>query len=451
MGRVARIAVVGLLAVALLVVAGTGVFRSLRSEPNVSTTDRARAASVEPDDLLASTAGVGSGLDATIAGLQQHLTSAPDDAVSFASLGLAYVQQARVTSDPSFYPKAQGALRRSLDLQPQDNEGALVGLAALAAARHDFAAALRLGTRARQIDPYDANVYGVIGDAQLELGRYQDAFDTFQTMVDTKPTLSAYARVSYARELLGDVPGAIGAMEAARDVAGSGADLAWTSYHLGELRFNSGDLTGARREYRAGTQADAAYVPNVAGLGKVAWASGDLDGAIDRFTEVVQRFPSPEYVATLGDLYAARGDRQEARNQYDLVRVQAELSTANGVNTDLELALFDADHGDPEAALRAARAEWNRRHSVHVADALAWALHVNGLDREAVTYSRHAQSLGTRNAQFLYHAGMIELALGDTAGARDLLGRALATNAHFSVMHAPIAARALERLGGAPA
>ena len=121
------------------------------------------------------------------------------------------MQQARVTSDPSFYPKAQGALRRSLDLQPQDNEGALVGMAALAAARHDFAAALRLGTSARQIDPYDANVYGVIGDAQLELGRYQDAFDTFQTMVDTKPTLSAYARVSYARELLGDVPGAIGA------------------------------------------------------------------------------------------------------------------------------------------------------------------------------------------------------------------------------------------------
>ena len=131
--------------------------------------------------------------------------------------------------------------------------------------------------------------------------------------------------------------------------------------------------------------------------------------------------------------------------------MQAELSTANGVNTDLELALFDADHGDPEAALRAARAEWNRRHSVHVADALAWALHVNGLDREAVTYSRRALSLGTRNAQFLYHAGMIELALGNTAGARDLLGRALAINPHFSVMHAPNAARALERLGGAPA
>ena len=233
-------------------------------------------------------------------------------------------------------------------------------------------------------------------------------------------------------------------------MAGSGADLAWTSYHLGELRFNSGDLTGPgvstareRRPMRPTSPTSPAWA-------RSRGRSGDLDGAIDRFTEVVQRFPSPEYVATLGDLYAARGDRQEARNQYDLVRVQAELSAANGVNTDLELALFDADHGDPEAALRAARAEWNRRHSVHVADALAWALHVNGLDREAVTYSRHALSLGTRNAQFLYHAGMIELALGNTAGARDLLGRALAINPHFSVMHAPNAARALERLGGAP-
>ena len=72
-----------------------------------------------------------------------RLAASPQDWRSFASLGLAYVQQARITSDPSYYPKAQGVLRTSIALQPQDNEAALVGMAALAAARHDFSAALR--------------------------------------------------------------------------------------------------------------------------------------------------------------------------------------------------------------------------------------------------------------------------------------------------------------------
>jgi tetratricopeptide (TPR) repeat protein len=441
---------VGLLAIVLIVVAGAGAFRSLRPG-SVEASGGIGAAPIRPADLVSSAVGAGGGLEATIAGLQQHLIDAPDDADSFASLGLAYVQQARVTADPSFYPKAEGVLHRSIGLQPRGNEGALVGLAALAAARHDFDAALRFGMRAERVDPYDANVYGVIGDAQVELGHYEAAFSTFQTMVDTKPTLSAYARVSYARELLGDVAGAIRSMEAARDVAGSGADLAWTSYHLGELRFNRGDVGGAAREYRAGMQADATYVPNLAGLAKVAWARGDLDRAIELFTEVTQRYPSPDYVATLGDLYATRGDHAPAQRQFELVRVEADLFHANGVNTDLELALFDADHGDPRSALRAARAEWDRRHSVHVADALAWALHMNGRDREAISYAIRASSLGTRSALFLYHEGMIRLALGDHDEGRALLVRALAVNPHFSVLHTPIALRTIDRLrGGRP-
>ena len=139
---------------------------------------------------------------------------------------------------------------------------------------------------------------------------------------------------------------------------------------------------------------------------------------------------------------------RSARAGYDLVRVQQRLLASNGVNTDLELALFDADHGRPAAALRAARAEWQRRSSVHVADALGWALLANGRPEEAWTYARQALSLGTRNASFLFHAGMIRLALGDRDGARSFLTDALATNPHFSIQHADEAAATLERLGG---
>jgi tetratricopeptide (TPR) repeat protein len=442
--RVARGGLIGVLAIVLFVAAGLGVFRTIGIAREADPITTART--VETTDLLAPSIGSDGGLATTIANLQQRLRDVPGDWRSFASLGLAYVQQARITSDPSFYPKAEGVLHRSLSLQRRDNEVALVGMAALAAARHDFAAALRLGERAREVNPYDVNVYGVIGDAQLELGRYERAFATFQTMVDTKPGLSAYARVSYVRELLGDVPGAIRSMEAARDVAGSGADRAWTSYHLGELRFNGGDLAGAANEYEAGLEADPDFVPNMAGVAKVAWARGDLDRAIAGFREVVERYPSPEYVGTLGDLYRATGKQGLAEDQFDLVRAEAALFAANGVDTDLELALFDADHGDPRAALRAARAEWNRRESIHVADALGWALHRNGHDAEASDYADEALSLGSRNALFLYHAGMIRRGLGEDEEAARLLHRALRINPTFSVQHAPIAERTLARL-----
>jgi hypothetical protein len=126
-----------------------------------------------------------------------------------------------------------------------------------------------------------------------------------------------------------------------------------------------------------------------------------------------------------------------------------DLATVNGVNVDLELALFDADHGDPEGALAAARAEWARRKSVHVADAYAWALYANGRYQRASTFAECALALGTRSALFLFHAGMIRLELGDEVGARRYLSDAVATNPNFSVLHAPDAARVLSRMGTA--
>ena len=131
---------------------------------------------------------------------------------------------------------------------------------------------------------------------------------------------------------------------------------------------------------------------------------------------------TPERWEQVGDLYEAAGETEAATAQFDLVLAEARLFRANGVNTDLEIALVHADHpgaGSARAALRAARAEWDRRKSVHVADALAWALYANGRYREAAAATEQALRLGTRNALFLFHAGMIRLRLGDRKAAGD--------------------------------
>lgn len=436
----------GRIAIATMVAAGlflTAAVAITRGGESAATQAPAPGAST----LLAPAAAAGS-LEDSITALQARLRAFPQDWKSSASLGLAYVQEARVTADPTYYPKAGGVLQRSLALHGRDNFEAMVGMAALAAARHDFVAALDWGERAKAVNPYNGSVYGVIGDAQVELGRYDDAFVTFQTMVDTRPDLASYARVSYARELQGDVAGAIRAMKGAQVFAATPADRAWAANQLGELYFNNGRLGRAAQQYRLGTNLAPSFVPPEAGLAKVAWARGDVGEAIERYAEVVQRYPSPEYVIALGELYELTGETELGREQFDLVSTIQRLFASNGVNVDLELSLYEADHGDAAAALDTARAEWDRRHSILVADALAWALHASGDDRAAARYSRKALALGTRNALMLFHAGMIHLATGDRAAAVELLTEALDTNPFFSIRYAAEAEATLRSLAG---
>jgi tetratricopeptide (TPR) repeat protein len=439
MGRVGRIGLAAVLGVLLSVVGGIGLLRA-------GPTDAPDARPAPDAAVLLRPVGGAATLSQAIASLQERLRALPGDWRGFADLGLAYVQEARVTADPSYYPKAQGVLERSLRLQAGANFEAMVGMGALALARHDFSGALAWGERARTVNPYNGNVYGVIGDAQVELGRYHDAFATFQRMVDTLPDLASYARVSYARELQGNVRGAMVAMRAAARAAGTPQDSAWASYQLGELYFTTGRPGLAEAAYRRGVELAPDYVPPHAGLAKLAWAEGHIRRAIRGYTWVVQRFPSPEYVIALGDLYRETGRRAPAERQYGLVRAEEQLFRANGVNIDLELALFDADHGRPVDALAAARAEWGRRHSINVADALGWALYANGHYAAAAPYARTALSLGTRNALFMFHAGMIQLRLGHRGAARELLSEALDTNPHFSILWAPLARRTLAGL-----
>jgi tetratricopeptide (TPR) repeat protein len=442
MKAVAKAAVVVVTAIGLLV--GAAVLNLDRGETG-DPGDRALAVTPSSSVLLRPAAPARS-LEESIVALQERLRAIPGDWRGYATLGLAYVAQARVTADPSWYPKAEGVLRESLRLHGADNVEALLGLGALELARHDFASALERGRAAQALDPYDADVYGVQGDALIELGRYDEAFATFQTMVDTRPDIASYARASYARELLGDVPGAIDAMRTAFEAAGMPADAAWAAHQLGELEFGRGAVAEAADWYRRGLDLAPSYVPNLAGLAKVAWARGDAELAILRYRDAVAAYPSVEYVAALGDLYATNGRADLAREQYAVVEATRALARANGVNVDLEVALFDADHGRPRSALVAAEAEWGRRRSVHVADAYAWALYANGRFDEAARVMDDALRLGTRNATFLFHAGMIERALGRLDAARRLLEEALATNPNFSILHSAAAERVLAGL-----
>jgi tetratricopeptide (TPR) repeat protein len=374
--------------------------------------------------------------------LQAALRSRPADVRANATLGLAYQQRARETGDASYYTRSDGVLRRALALDPKDFT-ATAGLGSLALARHRFRDALALGRRARSLSPRSAHAHGVVGDALIELGRYEQAFAAFDTMARLKPSAASYARVAYGRELIGRPREAITAMRLAVDASvGSPEAQAWALVELGKLHFGLGQLRPAERAYRDALRVFPGYVFALEALARTETARGRPERAIRLAQRATEAMPLPQLVATLGDLYRATGRERLARGQYAVVAAIDRLQRASGVRTDLESALFRADHGIRlSRTVQLARAARHERPSIEGDAVLAWALARAGNCGEARRYSDRALRLGTRDASKFFHRGMIERCLGHRGAARAWFRRALATNPHFSLLWAPVARR----------
>jgi tetratricopeptide (TPR) repeat protein len=408
-----------------------------------SAIDQARLPAGETDDSTSSRPRT---TDDLIASLQVAARNHPRDAGQLALLADAYLQKVRETGDAGFYSRAAGVLERARRIDPRDSS-VYTGLGTLALARHDFRAALRHGRRAHALAPAVVKPLGVLVDAQVELGRYDDAARTLQRMLDEKPSLSSYARVSYFRELHGDLRGAVSAMRLAVSAGGAAPEnLAYVQSLLGGLELQRGRLGAARDAYRLALNRFPGYAPAEVGLARVDAAGGRLAPAINRLRGVVNRLPLPEYVIALGETELAAGRTAQARRDLGLVRAEQRLLAANRVNTDAELAVFEADHGSPVRGAVLGRRAWRGAPSVRSADALGWALTAAGSPRAGFAWARRALRLGSRDPLFLFHAGMSARAAGARAEARRYLSRAVSLNRHFSPLHGPQAQRALRGL-----
>jgi tetratricopeptide (TPR) repeat protein len=385
-------------------------------------------------------------LDQSIARSQDRLRRLPGDYQAWSGLSKQYLERARISGDPTYYPKADEAVQRSLTVKPDNNTDALVALGALENARHDFATAREHALAAIAINAYHSEAYAVLADAETQLGHPAAASDAVQHLLDLRPGLSAYARASYDLELRGMNAEATDLMRRALGTAVDRHDIAFCRNQLGDLALNAGDLSTARAEYSAGLAQDPTSITLQRGQARLAAMSGELESALRGYAHLTRRAPTPGYLIEYAEVLRAAGRDADAQMQLRLASAAHQLFVGNGGTDGLTGAALAMATGRPDEALREAQAEWNRRQFVDVADTLGWALHVSNRDAEALTYARRAYDSGARSASYAYHLGMIELAVGDRSAAREHLSRALEINPTFSPVDAPSARAALDSL-----
>lgn len=392
------------------------------------------------EDLLTTSSS-----DTEISAAQEVIKNLPDGAIGYNNLAIIYIRRARETGDFSLNSKAEAAVKRALELKP-DNYDAQKIHTSLLLTFHRFEEGLEAGKKLQKEHPQDAFVYGVLTDANVELGNYEEAVDAVQKMVDLRPNMESYSRVSYVRSLHGDSDGAIEAMSLAARIADPNNKevQAWCLTHLGDEYLKVGRFADAEKQYDSALTIFPNYHIALAGKGKARASFGDYENAVKFYTQAQERVPLTLTAIALGDIYTKTGKPEEAKKQYDLAEfIEQKLGNIDQRN----LAMMWADQEIKlDEALQIATAEHEKRKDIFTADIYAWCLYKKGKFQEAQKAINEAMRLKTKDARFFYHAGMIEKGLDNKKAAADYLKKALELNPAFDVLQAEKAQTALKEI-----
>ncbi len=386
-------------------------------------------------------------VDVAILSAQASVADDPEDLAARHALGDAFIAKARQSADPAYWDRVERLAAQTIEDHPDD----LVALnqrGAALLAQHRFEAALEVGRTAVGVGPSTAAGLAVVVDALNELGRYDEAAEATQQMVDLRPDLASLARVSFARELRGDLGGAITAMQQARSTGSTDpVDVAFVEAQLGQLLLLAGQVDEAEAAFDAALALSATDITARGGQAKVAVARGEVDRAAELLGRAVEVAPVPELAIAWADALQAAGRADEATEADDLVEVLFALQADAGVSIDLELAVHLADAGRADEAVELAEAAVQRRPSTTAWDALAWASHRAGDLDCAEAAAAHAVELGTIDPQTRFHAAVIAEAAGHERAAAEHLEVVLATNPRFSAVLADEVTQMARRLG----
>lgn len=372
--------------------------------------------------------------------LSAAIKADPNDVKSILKLAALFIEEARVTGNYMYYDKAaMKYINRVLTIEPENFYG-LVFKSLIYLSQHHFAEGLNIAYKAKEINPANAYVYGLLVDGNVEMGHYDSAVKYADKMVSIRPDLTSYSRVSYLREIFGDYPGSIKAMRMAVETGGSGDEhTEWTRTQLGQLFEKTGDLKTADSLYNFSLILRPEYPYALAGLGRLALANKDYNKAETYYTKAEAIVNDNSLKEGLAEVYRQEGQLKKAQELdqqiiNDLSKdAQAGVSDDNiGHYADRELAYAYIKVNQLDKALEHAMMEYNRRpENIDVNETVAWVLYKKGEYMKALPFIKTALRTHSKNPVLINRAALITYKAGESKLSESLLTEINSSSAYI--------------------
>ena len=296
--------------------------------------------------------------------------------------------------------------------------------------------------------PDDAELDGALGDAFFETGLYTEAFAAYDRFVAAKPCTASYSRAALAKDVAGDLAGALAAMDLAANAAlpTDVEGYAWCRARAARIL-----LKMNRYEEAEGRLVEALlrlpnHAPALAAAAEIAARKGLWEPATRLAEQSFTFVPEFSVAAALVDYRHAMGDAAGEERAKATVKTLEALLPAGERTVHRLLALYLAEHGDARRAVEMTSKELETRKDIGGFDAYAWCLYRAGRARDAAEPMAKALAMGTIDPMLEFHAGAIAHGAGDRPGAARHLARALEIDPRFHVLYAASAKQMLAEM-----
>ena len=346
-----------------------------------------------------------------VSAAREAVAKSPRNASAHARLAAALTDTGDGSASSGTLKEAQQEVDLALKYEPKNLEAVRVQCS-LYLRLHEFEKALQVATDANRKIPDDVVFYGLIADADIELGNYPAAEEATQWMLNLRPgNTPALLHTARLREIYGDLEGAEQMLEQAlaQTAPFQSRERASDAVHMAHLAYLRGDLDTAWQWVARSLQWSPGFGEALSEEAAIEVKRGNAEHAVSLLQDRYATTKDARYLFRMAQALDSAGKGAEAAGAFQQFEAAALKVSQGEDNANRELILYYVDVAHkPQEALRIAKAEASARHDVMTMDAYAWALYAVGDVSEGRKQIAQVVSVGTKEPEILKHRKLID-------------------------------------------